>query len=95
MEDQKLEKLEIMEWLDAVIEAGRQMSRIKKFNERIWVTYPDTGKVVHIYSGIERIAAILGEELVEEYRAELTCPYRYHFLYKDVEIAQVSPEKLT
>jgi len=95
MEDQKLERLEIMEWLDAVIEACRQMSRIKRFNDRIQITYPDTRGVVHIYHGIDRIAAILGEELVEEYRAELTCPYRYHFLYKDVEIAQVSPEKLT
>ena len=84
-----------MEWLDGLIDACIHMSRIKWFNDRIQITYPDTRGVVHIYHGIDRIAAILGEELEEEYRAELTCPYRYHFLYKGVEIAQVSPEKLT
>lgn len=95
MEDQKLEKLEIMEWLDAVIEVCRQMNRIKRFNDRIQITYPDARGVVYIYHGIDLIAAILGEELEEEYRAGLTCTYRYHFLYKGVEIAQVWPEKLT
>lgn len=89
-----LVKEEVMAWLDAVIETKKELDRIKKFNSGVQIIPLEPVGRVSISKGIDLVAEALGERVEEEYDPEMNFPYHYSFKYKDVEVSQISRERL-
>lgn len=75
-------------WMDALILHIKQGQALKEFNGKIEAISPVD--YIHIYSGIDIMADILGVELLE---GKLHNGYEYYFLYNGVKFLKYSEER--
>lgn len=99
----------MQEWLDERIEVVKQIAEIKKSTDYplVWgrlVDHEYENEVdmcgwmpelrLHIYTGIEHIADVLGITLECEDNRGTAFDYEYSFVYKGVKVFEVSKEAL-
>lgn len=79
------------DWLKDLISITRQRKTLDKLNNQV-MTFSTDEDAIHIASGIEILADMLGLELLEG--EEVDKYYEYHFLYDGVTFFQLSEERL-
>lgn len=78
----------MIEWLDARVDIYKRDKETANFNNQISAI--NVTSYVQISSGINLIADIIGVKLKLEKLKNVTYKYRYSFVYKEIEFAQVS-----
>lgn len=81
-----MEFCEVKDWLDANIEAIEQLRQLMCLNASIKALPPLD--FIHMDTGIEIIADIMGLELKCTVNEDRKYPYRYLVVYRNVEIVQ-------
>lgn len=80
------------EWLDALVDNLEQIKSLDNFNNQIQTT--GTLENIHIYSGIEVLSDLMGIKLKARKLSDYKYPYRYYFVYRGIEIFQLSKERI-
>lgn len=83
---------EVREWLDKLIANKNELEQIKNFNQQIITCGPFDN--ITFFIGIDIVADLIGERLMEEKREGELYPYAYSFCYKGQIFRQISPERL-
>lgn len=87
-----MEFTDVREWLDAIIESKKKLESLQNFNNSISIC--SNSVAVHVYEGIEIMAGLLGEELRMKPFDDDEYPYQYSFQYKEIEVFQLSKERI-
>ena len=87
-----MEYAEVKEWLDKLVANIIETESLYNFNEQIRVCRP--GLTIHMFTGIDIVADVMGLELREDYEEDKDFPYRYSFEYKGNKFIQIEEERL-
>ncbi|MDE6567939.1 MAG: hypothetical protein K2K70_09465 [Lachnospiraceae bacterium] len=89
--DEELTAEMAMDWLNSLISNMEHQRQLEKLNSRIeTISRPND---IHIYSGIEELADVLGEELTERERKVDDC-LEYFFIYNGVRVFGIFEERI-
>lgn len=79
---------ECMEWLDKIISWKKEEESLYQLNSQVSLCRAHRAKRIHVYSGIEILADVLGKELVRE-RWEEQRKNALSFAYKGYTVFQL------
>lgn len=90
------DKEKILEWLDLMVYCIRKIhgNRCLELSTGKVREVTLTEEKMQIYSGIEILADAIGAKLVEEITTNARNPFRYYFIYRDVEFYMINDERL-
>lgn len=83
---------DVKEWMDALVDNLEYRRSMDSFNNQVQTI--STNNRIHMDSGIDILADMLGVDLKEKVLEDVEYPYRYHFFYRNIEVFQLSKEKV-
>lgn len=90
MAKRKTEQEKITAWVEKVAKAYNSVRNLKDYSEDVCFCESYRGNEVHIYSGLEYIAEMLGIELIYTDRHDDDYPFEVSFVYKGVKFFQLN-----
>lgn len=87
-----MEYTEIKEWLDKLVANVKEANSLCEFNEQIFTCHQT--RQVHLFTGIDIVADVMGLELKEVGRCDEQYRYKYFFMYKGIKFMQIEEERL-
>lgn len=89
-----MDKERVKQWLDNLVLSRKIYLENEDLTDEICVCTGTLDDGIHIHSGINEIADVMGLELKEKIFKDDDYPYTYYFIYDGVKFFQISNRKL-